>query len=86
MTVAVQHVRLGNLIIALGHQSHLNLVLNLLNADSALNIQMAQDSGHNLLGCKCTRSQERLGDSGLNLVNGKHLVFAISFYNICLHK
>ena len=86
MTVAVQHVRFGNLIVALGHQSNLNLVLNLLHADTALDIQMAQDSGHNLFSCKCTRSQERLGDSGLNLVNGKHLVFAISFYNICLHK
>ena len=86
MTVAVQHVRLGNLIIALSHQCNLHLVLNLLNADTALDSQMAQDSGHNLLSCKSTRSQERLGDSGLNLVNGKHLVFAISFYNICLHK
>ena len=58
VTVAVQHVRLGNLIIALCHESHLNLVLDFLHTDATLNVQMAQYAGHHLLGCKSTRCQE----------------------------
>ena len=85
MAVAVQHIAFGNLEILLCHQSHFHLVLNILHAYAVIDTQARQYSGQGVFGRERTGGNERFGDSVLDFVNGKNLLFSVSFNDVCFH-
>lgn len=85
MSLTIKHIRLGYLIVALGHQGHLDLVLDLLHTDAVMHTQARQDSTQGLLRSESTYCHKSLGNSVLDFVDGKQFLLAITFDNVSFH-
>ena len=84
MTLAIEDIRLGHLVVAFRHQGHFHLVLDFLHRDTIINLQAAHHINQHLLGGKAVHREEGLGNGVFDLVCGERLPLAVTLNNVQL--
>ncbi len=78
MLLPVEDVALGHGETALGHQSHLHLVLDLLDGHAVGNMDAAQDSRQIVVGGITADGEESLAHGSFDLLDRKRLAFPVA--------
>ena len=81
MTLAVKDIRLGDVIITLGHKSVFHLILNLFNRNSVVDADTAHDVGENLLRSEATDAEEGFLNCIFDFIDRERLALTISLDN-----
>ena len=77
--LAVEHVALGHGEVVFGHESHLDLVLDLLDAHAVGDVHAAQDGRQVVVGGVAAHREECLADRAFDLFHRERLALAVAF-------
>ena len=77
--LAVEHVALGHGEVVLGHEGHLDLVLDLLDAHAVGDVHAAQDGRQVVVGGVAAHREECLADRAFDLFHRERLALAVAF-------
>ena len=78
MALAIEHKTLGHIVILLLHQSHLDLVLNLLHRDTVVDVKVRQNFGERAEVDRLFHRIEGLDDGVHNLVEREAIGISVS--------